>query len=120
MDGQILRIQSIYVDKTNQSLFRYEFPKEFSFSVNRKHYSNEKQSMKLTEEITFLYLNKERQKMNRHNQVVLVIFDVFRSQITDDVLKLFKQNHINTVFVPANTTGRFTRLNSITGIWNSS
>ena len=61
--------------------------------------------MKLIEEIILPYINRERQKMNRPNQVALVIFDVFRGQITDDVLKLFKQNHIAIVFVPENMTG---------------
>ena len=46
--------------------------------------------MKLAEEIILPYVNKERQKMNRSNQVALVILDVFRGQITDDILKLFK------------------------------
>jgi len=42
--------------------------------------------------------------MQRPDQVALVIFDVFRGQITDDVLKKFKENRIFTVFVPANMT----------------
>ena len=94
-------MQFIYGVKTNQSLLRYQFPKEFSLNVNKKHYSNE---------VILPYVNKERQKMNRPNQVALVIFDVFRGQITDDVLKLFKQNHTD-VFVPANMTGILQPLN---------
>ena len=61
--------------------------------------------MKLIEEIILPYVNKERKKMNRFDQVALVIFNVFTGQTTDDVLKLFKQNHTDTVFVPANMTG---------------
>ena len=98
-------MQLIHGGKTNQNIARYQFPKEFSLTVNKKHYSNKKESMKLIEEIILPYINKKRQKMNRPNQVALVIFDVFRVQITDDVLKLFKQNHIDTIFVPANMTG---------------
>ena len=49
--------------------------------------------------------------MNHPNQVTLVIFDVFGGQKTDDVLKSFKQNHIDTVFVPANMTGILQPLN---------
>ena len=59
----------------------------------------------MIEEIILPYVNKERQKMNRPNQVALVILNIFRGQITDDVLKLFKQNHIDAVFLPANMTG---------------
>ena len=32
----------------------------------------------------------------------MVISDVLRGQITDDVLNLFKENNIKTIFVPAN------------------
>ena len=42
LDGKFLGMQLIYGGKTNQSLPRYQFPKEFSISVNKKHYSNEK------------------------------------------------------------------------------
>ena len=102
-DGKFLGMHVIYGGKTNQSLPRYQFPKWFSHSVKKKHYSNEKKSM--IEEIVLAYVNKGRLKVNRPNQVVLIIFDALRGQITDDVLKLFKQNHIDTVFVPANMNG---------------
>ena len=100
-----------------------------SLSVNKKHCSNEKEIMRLS------YVNKERQKINPSDQAARVIFDVFRDQITDGVLKLFKQNHIDTVFVPPNMTDILQRLDltvnsfpkkfskkkhSVTGIWNRS
>lgn len=75
-----------------------------SLSVNKKHYSNEKELMRLS------YVSKEGQKINPSDQVARVIFDVFRGQITDGVLKLFKQNHIDTVFVPLNMTDILQRL----------
>ena len=42
LGGKFLGMQLIYGGKTNQSLPHYQFPKEFSISVNKKHYSNEK------------------------------------------------------------------------------
>lgn len=75
-----------------------------SLSVNKKHYSNEKELMRLS------YVSKEGQKINPSDQVARVIFDVFRGQINDGVLKLFKQNHIDTVFVPLNMTDILQRL----------
>ena len=54
MSGKFLGMQLIYGDKTNQSLPRYQFPKVFSLSVNLKHYSNEKESLKLIDEIVLL------------------------------------------------------------------
>ena len=50
---------------------------------------------------------RERERLNRPTQKALVIFDVFRGQITDKVLDHFKENNIATVFVPANMTGQF-------------
>ena len=46
LDGKFLGMQLIYVGKTNQSLPFYQLPKKISFSVNKKHYSNEKESIK--------------------------------------------------------------------------
>ena len=106
LDGNFLGMQLIYGGKTNQSLPRYQFPKEFSLSVNLKHYNNENESMKLIDEIILPYLMRERERLNRRTQKALVIFDVFRGQITDKVLDYFKENNIATVFVPANMTGQ--------------
>ena len=43
------------------SLLRYEFHKDLSLSVNPKHYSNEKESLKLIDEIVLRYVTEERQ-----------------------------------------------------------
>ena len=50
------------------------------------------------------YVKEERERFSKLDQAALVIFDVFRGQITDDVLNLFKEKNIKTVFVPANMT----------------
>lgn len=107
LDGKFLGMQLIYGGKTDQSLPRFKFPQNFSLSVNKKHYSNEQESLKLIDEIIVPYVNKERNRMQRPDQKALVIFDVFRGQVTDKVLKKFKENHIETVFVPANMTALF-------------
>ena len=106
LDGNFLEMQLIYGCKTNQSLPRYQFPKEFSLSVNLKHCNNENESLKLIDEIILPYLMRERERLNRPTQKALVIFDVFRGQITDEVLDHFKENNIANVFVPANMTGQ--------------
>ena len=97
LDGKFLGMQLIYGGKTNQSLPRFQFPENF--------YSNEQESIKLIDEIIIPYVNSERKIMQRPDQVALVIFDVFRGQITDAVMKKYKENNIVTVFVPANMTG---------------
>ena len=106
LDGNCLGMQLIYGGITNQSLPRYQFPNEFSSSANLKHYSNENESLKLIDEIILPYLMRERKRLNRSTQKTLVIFDVFRGQITYKVLDHFKENNIATVFVPANMTGQ--------------
>ena len=50
-DGKSLGMQLIYGGKTVQSFPQFKFPQEFSLSVNKKHYSNEAESIKLIEEI---------------------------------------------------------------------
>ena len=46
LDGKLLGMQLTYGGKTVQSLPRFKFPQEFSLSVNKKHYSNEAESIK--------------------------------------------------------------------------
>ena len=50
MDGKFLGMQLIHGGKTNQSLPRSRFAKDFSLSANPKHYSKEKESLKLLDE----------------------------------------------------------------------
>ena len=51
LKGEFLPIQLIYGEKTSQSLPRFKFPKEFSLSVNPKHFSNTNESLKFLKEI---------------------------------------------------------------------
>ena len=101
LDGNFLGMQLIYRGKTVQSLPRFKFPQEFSLSINMKHYSNKAESIKLIEEIILPYVKEERKRLSKPDQAALVIFNVFRGRITDDVLNLLKENNIKAVFVPA-------------------
>ena len=42
-----LRIQAIYEGKTTRCLPRVEFPESFCLSFNEKHWSNEKENLKI-------------------------------------------------------------------------
>ena len=86
MYEKFLGMQLIYGGKTNQNLPRYQFHKNVSLSMNPTHYSNEKELLKLINEIVLPYVTKEQQRLVKPNQKVLVIFDVFKDQITDEVL----------------------------------
>ena len=98
-------MQLIYGGKTNQSLPRSQFAKDFSSSVNPKHYSNENESLKLIDEIVLPYVTEAQQKLVKPNQKALVIFDVFKGQIRGEVLRQSKDSSIEVVFVPTNMTG---------------
>ena len=58
--------------------------------MNKKHYSNESESIKLIEVIILPYVKEERKRLSKPDQAALVIFDVFRGQTTDDVLNRLK------------------------------
>ena len=62
--GKFLPMQLIYGGKTTKSLPRFKFPNDFSLSVNKTHYSNEKEACKLVEEILVPYIEKVRQEEN--------------------------------------------------------
>ena len=100
-----LGLQLIYGCKTNQSLPRYQLPKDFSLSVNPRHYSNEKESSKLIDEIVLPYVTEKGQRLVKPNQKALVTFYALKGQITDKALSQYKDSNIEVVFVSANMTG---------------
>ena len=83
------------------------FPSSFSLSVNVKHYSNEHESAKLLEEVVIPYIEKQRQELENPNQAALLIMDVFRGQMTEEVTSLLHDNNILLVRVPSNMTHLF-------------
>ena len=89
LDGYSLLVQFIYGRKTSKNLPRGHFPKSFLLSANPKHYSNEQELIKVLEEIIIPYVMKEREWMGMEkDQVVLLIMDVFKGQMTSPVLKV--------------------------------
>ena len=64
LDSQFLGMQLIYGRKTKQSLPRFDFPTNFSLSVNKKHYSNEEESMKFIKKILVPCIESERERLN--------------------------------------------------------
>ena len=80
-------MQIIYGGKTKASLPRgFVFPKGFSLSQNPKHWSNEAETLKLIDEIINPYIvNKRKELKLSSTQKALVIWDVFKGQMTDAV-----------------------------------
>ena len=65
------------------------------------------ESIKLINEIIIPYVQSQRKELGKPKQAALVIMDVFRGQITDDVISLLRDNNIHYVLVPNNMTQLF-------------
>ena len=96
LDSKFLPIQLIYGGKTKQSFPKSKFPDGFSLSANPSHFSNTEESIKLIEEVVVPYVDKVRAELNNPIQPALLIWDVFRGQKTEAVLKVLKENIIET------------------------
>ena len=101
--GEVLPLQIIYSGKTQKSQPRgFSFPSGFIVSQNPKHWSNQQETLKLIEEIINPYLVKKRAELELPTaQKALVIWDVFKGQVTAKVLE--KLQSINSEFVPVPT-----------------
>ena len=114
LSGTFLPIQLIYGGKTKKSLPRFKFPASFSLSVNPTHYSNEIEAMKYLREIIIPYVEMIRTtKKLKADQKALLIFDVFRGQVTEGVLSFIDLNDMVYAKVPNNMTGDF-QVNDLT------
>ena len=63
--------------------------------------------MKSINEIIILYVPTQRKELWKPKQAALVIINVFRGQITDDVISFLRDNNIHYVLVPNNMTQLF-------------
>ena len=113
-DGDFLPMQLIYQGTTVQSLPRFDFPNSFSLSMNPKHFSNTAEALKIIDEIIVPYLTKKKNELHLpQDHPSLLIMDVFRGQMTEEVLEKLKCNNIFLVRVPANMTHIFQPLDLI-------
>ena len=96
-------MQLIYGGKTLKSLPNFEFPDSFSLSVNPKHFRN----TQVVTEIVAPYFENQRKELQKPDQAVLLILDVFRGQVTEDVTSWLQKHNILLVLVPNNMTHMF-------------
>ena len=61
----------------------------------------------MVEGILVPYVDEQCKKLNNPKQAALLIFDIFRGQITEDVTNLLKKYNIHLVLVPSNMTHIF-------------
>ena len=107
LNRAFLPIQTIYEGKTTRHLAQVKFLEPFCLSFNEKHWGNEKESLKIIEEIIGPYVTKERPKLSSSNQATLLIMDVFKGQMTNPVLKKLEEHNILLTRVPKNITHLF-------------
>ena len=107
LDGHCLPFQLIYGGKTTRSLPKLKFPKEFSLRVHETHFSYTQESLKISREIVIPYVNQQLGKKLSLDHPALLILDVFRGQLTNEVVNEMKEHDIVICQVPANMTHLF-------------
>lgn len=81
--------------KTDRSIPKVDFPKEFSLSANRKHFSNIEQSQKLLQDIINPYIQKLKERLGLNfSHPGLLMIDVFRGQTITIIRNLLVSNDI--------------------------
>ena len=79
--------------------------KQFLFSYNEKHWSNNKETLQLIDGILLPYIEKTKKELNLPNdQQPLLIQDVFTGQNTDAAKNRLSGLNILTVNVPKDLT----------------
>ena len=105
LTGEFLSIQLIYGGKTIKSIPAVSFPSDFVISVNKQHYSNEKEALNKLENIIIPYVEQQRVSLNlAFDHPALIIMDVFKGQMTCVVRELIRKYHILLEKAPANLT----------------
>ena len=105
LDGKILPFQLVYKEKTQRSLSTVDFPDGFCLSYSEKLWSNEKETVRLIEQVLVPYNKKlKEEKGQPKDQKRLLIWDAFKVQSTANVSDVLSKHGIESVMVPKNTT----------------
>ena len=109
MTGQFLPLQLIYQGTTDRCLPNgVEFPDDWDVTYTANHWSDESKAIQHLQMVVFSYV-KERKvelKLPEHQKAML-IFDVFKGQVTDKVTKFIEENDCVIIYVPNNMTDQF-------------
>lgn len=107
MAGNFLCPQIIYSGKTQRCLPTVQFPKGWHVTYTENHWANEKTTEDYINLILLPYIKQKRTDLSlKPEQPALVIFDRFKGQCTEKILKLLDENNIRFAIVPANCTDR--------------
>ena len=107
MSGDFLPIQLIYQGKTTKCLPKYNFPADWDVTFTANHWCNESTMRQYIDKIILPYLCQKRQELKLSpEQPAVLIFDNFKGQCTEELLKLLDSNNVDVVLVPPNCTDR--------------
>ena len=109
MSGQFLPVQLIYQGTTDSCLPKgVEFPNDWNVTYTANHWSNESKAIQHLQMVVFPYVEKRKVELKlAEDQKAMLIFDVFKGQITDKVNKFIKENNYVIVHVPNNMNDQF-------------
>ena len=95
--GNFLPIQVIYKGKTTT--------KHKIASYTENHWANEETTKQYVYRILLPYVNTKQEELGLPSSYpALVVYDCFKGQCTNDVLQILKENHIDTLLIPASCT----------------
>ena len=105
LDGTALPFQPIYQCKRARSLPATNFPEGFCLSYKEKQWSNEKETLRLINEVIHPYMQLTKTRLNlAENAKTLLIWDAFKTQLSKVVEEHLKELNIISIMVPKNTT----------------
>ena len=105
LDCKILPFRLIYKGKTQKLLPNIDFPDDVCLSYNEKHWSNEKETVRLTEQVLVPYNKKFKEEKGLQNdQKSLFIWNAFKAQSTANVSDVPAKHGIESAMVPKNMT----------------
>ena len=102
-------MQLIYQGTTDCCLPKgVEFPDDWNVTYTANHWSNESKATQHLQMVLFPYVEKRKVEFKLpEDQKAMLIFDVFKGQITDKVTKFIKENNCLIAHVPNNMTDQF-------------
>ena len=108
LSGNFLPLQLIYQGTTPRCLPKnVPFPKDWDITYTHNHWSNTDTMIDYVNNVILPYVTATRKTLKlSSDHPALVIFDVFKGQCTEEVLKLLVDNNILYMLVPANTTDK--------------
>jgi len=105
LSGDFLPPQLIYQGTISKCLPSIRFPTGWDVNFTENHWSNESTMEDYLNNILFPYIARVRTTSNLDaSHPALVIYDTFRGQCTERILRLLEDNNVYVVIVPANST----------------